>query len=376
MKRSIIPMSFEDKIKIFSSKIPDKLEHIETEETTKTSLILPFLNEVMGYDTTDPTEVKAEYHADIGSKKGEKIDLAILNDDSEIMLIECKSLNTILTTKHLSQLYRYFNITDTELGILTNGVIYKFYTDSVKPGKMDKSPFMEINLIDLSEKDILLLKKFSKENFNISKIKSKADNLKYAYDIHQLISKEIEAPSDDFVRLFAKQAYDGKINANVKNKFYKIIKNEFKEVIDEKVENRLNEALGKMTSEIPSELIEDDQIITTKEEFEGYYIVKAIVSRVVDPDRVYIRDVKSYCSVLLDDNNHYPLIRLYFNNPNDLQIGLFDTFEKYESGGRKLSMYRIKSLKELYDYEENLVNTAKIFMKEIKQKKRAKKKRK
>ena len=233
-------MSFEDKIKIFSSKIPDKLEHIETEETTKTSLILPFLNEVMGYDTTDPTEVKAEYHADIGSKKGEKIDLAILNDDSEIMLIECKSLNTILTTKHLSQLYRYFNITDTELGILTNGVIYKFYTDSVKPGKMDKSPFMEINLIDLSEKDILLLKKFSKENFNISKIKSKADNLKYAYDIHQLISKEIEAPSDDFVRLFAKQAYDGKINANVKNKFYKIIKNEFKEVIDEKFENSIN----------------------------------------------------------------------------------------------------------------------------------------
>lgn len=369
-------MEFEDKIKIFSSKINGKLEHIETEETTKTALILPFFNEVMGYDTTDPAEVKAEYHADMGSKKREKIDLAILNGDSEIMLIECKAINTELNTQHISQLYRYFNITDTELGVLTNGLIYKFYTDSIKPGKMDKTPFMEINLLNLSEKDILSLKRFSKENFDISKIKSKVDTLKYAHDVHQIISKEIESPSDDFVRLFAKQVYDGTITANVKNKFYKIIKNEFKEVIDEKVEKRLNEALERMTSEIPSELIDDDEIITTKEEFEGYYIIKAIVSRVVDPERVYIRDNKTYCSVLLDDNNHYPLIRLYFNNLKDLQIGLFDTFEKYDSGSRKASMHRIKNLRSLYDYEENLINTVNIFEKEIKQKQRAKKKNK
>ncbi|WP_296884883.1 type I restriction enzyme HsdR N-terminal domain-containing protein [uncultured Methanobrevibacter sp.] len=368
-------MEFEDKIKIFSSKINEKLEHIETEETTKTALILPFLKEVMGYDTTDPSEVKAEYTADIGAKKGEKIDLAILNSGSEIMLIECKTLGITLDKKHISQLYRYFNITDSELGILTNGLIYQFYTDSIKPGKMDKSPFLEINLLDLSEKDIIELKKFSKEQFDISKIKTRVDNLKYAHDIHQILSTEIDSPSDDLVRLFTKQVYDGTVTANVKNKFYKIIKNEFKEVIDEKVESRLNEALGRTNSELPLE-VDDDEIITTPEEFEGYYIVKSIVSRIVDPDRIFIRDTKSYCSVLLDDNNHYPIIRLYFNNPRNLKIGLFDDFEKYNSGGRKTSMYPLKNLKELYGYEENMLKTVEVHLKEIKQKKRAKKNKK
>lgn len=369
-------MEFEDKIKLFTLKIKEKLEHIETEETTKTALIIPFFNEVMGYDTTNPAEMKAEYHADIGSKKGEKIDLAILNSGSEIMLIECKTIGTTLDKKHISQLYRYFNITDSELGILTNGIIYQFYTDSVKPGKMDKSPFLEINLLDLSEKDIIELKKFSKEHFDISKIKTRVDNLKYAYDIHKILSAEIDSPSDDLVRLFTKQVYDGTVTANVKNKFYKIIKNEFKEVIDEKVENRLNEALDRTNSELPPELLDDDEIVTTKEEFEGYYIVKSIVSRSVDPDRIHIRDTKSYCSVLLDDNNHYPIVRLYFNNPRNLKIGLFDDFEKYNSGGRKTSMYSIKNLKELYEYEENMLKTVEVHLKEIKQKKKPKRRNK
>lgn len=366
-------MEFEDKIKIFSSKINGKLEHIETEETTKTALILPFFNEVMGYDTTDPAEVKAEYTADIGAKKGEKIDLAILNNNQEIILIECKSVNTSLDKKHISQLYRYFNITDSEIGILTNGLIYQFYTDSVKPGKMDKSPFLEINLLDLSDKEIQLLKKFSKENFDISKIKSKVDNLKYAHDIHQLLSLEMESPSDDLVKLFAKQVYDGPITANVRTKFYKILLNEFKKVIDEKVEDRLNDALERMNPEIPTELTEDNDIITTKEEFEGYYIIKSIASKIVDPDRVTIRDHKSYCSILLDDNNSYPIVRLYFNNVKNLQIGLFDTFEKYESGTRKVDIQPIKNLKGLYDYEENIMHTVDIHLKKIKQKENAKK---
>ena len=49
-------MDFEEKIKIFNSQIKEKIKHIDTEETTKTALILPFLNQVIGYDTTNPTE--------------------------------------------------------------------------------------------------------------------------------------------------------------------------------------------------------------------------------------------------------------------------------------------------------------------------------
>lgn len=365
-------MEFEEKIKIFSSNIKDKLQHIDTEETTKTALILPFLRELMGYDTANPAEVKAEYTADIGAKRGEKIDLAILNEGHEIIMIECKPVQSELSSNHISQLYRYFNITDSEIGILTNGLIYQFYTDSIKTGQMDKSPFLEVDLLDLSEKEITELKKFTKANFDISKIKSKVDDLKYAHDIHKILSDEIESPSEDFVRVITKQAYDGVFTKNVKDKFYKIIKNEFKEVINEKVEIRLNNALEKNnTSEVPVDS-NDDGIITTKEEFEGYYIIKSIASKIVDPERIHIRDFKTYCNVLLDNNKYYPLIRMYFNNPHKLRIALFDDFETGNHGKKKFNYYNISNVNEIYNYEESIIKTINIYLRTIKKKNKKK----
>lgn len=358
-------LEFEEKIKIFTSKIKEKLKHIDTEETTKTALILPFLNEVMGYDTTNPAEVKAEYTADLGAKRGEKIDLAILNEGEEIIMIECKSANSELSIDHISQLYRYFNITDSELGILTNGVIYQIFTDSIKPGQMDKSPFLEVNLLDLSDRDVIELKKLSKENFDIAKIKSKVDDLKYAHDIHKILSAEMDSPSDEFVKVIVKQAYDGVITKNVRNKFYKIIKNEFKEVINEKVEIRLNNALEKNDAE-DEVIIENsnDDIVTTKEEYEGYYIIKSIAAKVIDPNRVFIRDFKSYCTVILDDNNHYPLARMFFDNDN-LRIALFDKFERDSYGGRVTDTYTISNVSEIYDYEKKIIKTVNVYLREI-----------
>lgn len=363
-------MTFEDEIKDFAKKIPGKLKHIDTEETTKTALILPFLNEVMGYDTTNPAEVKAEYTADIGAKKGEKIDLAILNEGEEIIMIECKSANSELSVDNISQLYRYFNITDSELGILTNGIIYQIFTDSIKPGQMDKSPFLEVNLLDLSEKEISQLKKFSKDNFDISKIKSKVDDLKYAHDVRKILSSEIDSPSDDFVRFIAKQAYDGVVTKNVRDKFYTIIKNEFKEAINEKVELRLNNALEKNDQYDSINAVEDsdDGIVTTNEEYEGYYIIKSIAAKVVEPERVYIRDFKSYCTVILDDNNHYPLARMFFDNVNNLKIALFDKFERDSYGSRVTDTYAISNVSEIYNYEENIIKTVNVYLREINKK--------
>ena len=363
-------MEFEEKIKLFCVNIKDKLEHIDTEETTKTALILPFLKEIMGYDTTNPAEVKAEYTADIGAKRGEKIDLAVLNEGEELIMIECKTVNTDLSPDHISQLYRYFNITDSEIGILTNGIIYQFYTDSIKAGQMDKSPFLEVNLLDLSDKEIQELKKFTKSNFDISKIKSKVDDLKYAHDVHKILSSEIESPSEEFVRVIAKQAYDGVVTKNVRDKFYKLIKNEFKDVINEKVEIRLNDAL-KSTGYGDNDFDETEtegEVITTNEEYEGYYIVKSIAAKIVDPDRIFIRDFKSYCTVLLDDNKFYSLVRMHFNNPKNLRISLFDGYEKANKGPKVFKSYNINNVNEIYDYEQKIIETIHIYLREIRKK--------
>lgn len=363
------PLEFEEKLKIFTTNIKEKLKHIDTEETTKIALITPFIR-LMGYDTTNPAEVRAEYVADVGSKRGEKIDLAILNEGSEIILIECKSAHTELSSEHLSQLYRYFNITDSEIGILTNGIKYQFYTDSIKPGKMDKSPFFEVDLLNLNDKDIHELTKFTKVNFDISKIKSKVDDLKYAHDIHKIISSEIDSPSEELVKVITKQAYDGVITQNVRDKFYKIIKNEFKEVISEKVELRLNNALEQNNEDYVPVLIENDKgIVTTNEEYEGHYIIKSIAAKIINPERIYLRDFKSYCNVLLDDNKYYPVARMYFNNIHRLRISLFDGFEKAGKGRKKWKSYNINNVNEIYNYEQEIIKTINIYLREIKKKK-------
>ena len=100
-------MGMSEEIANITSKISNKMGMITTEEATKTALILPFIRLVLGYDHTDPGEVVPEFTADVGIKKGEKVDFAIMMDGKPVILMECKSAKTDLDKEHASQLYRY-----------------------------------------------------------------------------------------------------------------------------------------------------------------------------------------------------------------------------------------------------------------------------
>ena len=82
-------MDFKDAIKQISDRIVKLKGNLETEEATKNALVMPFLN-ALGYDVFNPLEVLPEMTCDIGTKKGEKIDYAILKDGQPVILIECK----------------------------------------------------------------------------------------------------------------------------------------------------------------------------------------------------------------------------------------------------------------------------------------------
>ena len=82
-------MDFIDQLRTLASRVPNQLEHTKTEEATKHALILPFIN-ALGYNVFDPAEVMPEFTCDVGTKKGEKIDYAILQDGKPIILFECK----------------------------------------------------------------------------------------------------------------------------------------------------------------------------------------------------------------------------------------------------------------------------------------------
>jgi len=335
-------MAFEEEIVDFTKKLVLKKKGITTEETTKISLILPFLR-FLGYDIENPNELKAEYSADVGVKKLEKIDLAVFIENELKMLVECKPANVRLTSNHQDQLYRYFSVSDVKIGVLTNGIVYKFFTDYDNTGRMDDNPFLEVDLRNLNESKIESLKLFTKNNFSLEKIMEHVEELKYRQMIHNALLEEINYPSEDLIHMIAKKVYSGKLTRTRINYFEKIIKEELKDVFDNDYE--LN----------PSD------IITIEEEMEGFYIVRAIVSETINPDRVSVRDRKSYCGILLDDNHHYPICRLYFNDLDNLVVAFFDSMQKDKHGGKIEEKIATNNVVDIYKYKEKLLETVKVY---------------
>ena len=351
-------MTFEDKVKEFVKTIPNKLEHIDSEETTKIALITPFLR-ILGYDTTDPSVVRAEYTADVGTKQGEKVDFAILEDGEPVIFIECKPVMNELSTDNVNQLFRYISVTDVQIGILTNGVDYKFYTTD-KDNRMDDKPFLEVNLLNITKKDIMELDKFVKDKFNVDDAVSRADDLKYRNLIKKTLIKEFENPSDEFVRVIAKQIYDGVLTQNVRDKFGEIIVAVNQEFINEKVQKRLADAVEKNDiktqeeTEQEMEEIEETDTNTTVEEKEGFYIVKSIASENDYEQYIAMRDQKRYCNILFDDNKYYPIVRFYFNNPDRLKIELFDEITVRANGGKIGDKINIEKVSDIYQYKDRI----------------------
>ena len=327
-------MDFIDRLRDLSARIPKQLEHIQTEEATKNALVMPFLS-ALGYNVFDPTEVTPELNADIGVKKGEKVDYAILRDGKPILLVECKHHSVDLGQVHASQLYRYFSVTEARFSLLCNGISYWFYTDLEAPNKMDSKPFFEFNMLDIRENAVEELKKFSKAAFDLENILTTASELKYTREIRRFLTEQMQEPSEGFVKFIGSHVHTGRMTQAAREQFTQLIRRAFNQIVNERINERLKSALASEThgnagsqpasapAETPAEVEAASAIITTTEELEAYHIVRAILRESVDAKRIAMRDVQSYCGILLDDNNRKPICRFHFNRTQKY-VGLFD----------------------------------------------------
>ena len=295
-----------DDLKNLAKRVSDLTASIQNEEQTKNAFIMPFF-QLLGYDVFNPTEFVPEFTADVGIKKGEKVDYAVVADEKVQILIECKSITENLQN-HDSQLFRYFGTTDAKFGILTNGKEYRFYTDLDEQNKMDSTPFLRFDIEAIKEPQFAEIAKFHKDNFDVETITSSASELKYLNAFKEFLSSNLTKPSDSFVEFAAKQIYDGRLTANVKENFTPIISKAFNQFVVERVNEKLNAALKTNSSEkaeIPEEidLVEEvDELITTDDELEAYTICKVLAKDYIEPERVTYRDNRSYFNVLLDNN--------------------------------------------------------------------------
>lgn len=304
-------MGFSENIKQFSERVTTLKQTISTEEATKMSLIVPFF-QLLGYDVFNPTEFCPEFTADVGVKKGEKVDYAILLNGTPEILIECKWCGDTLE-KHGSQLFRYFTTSSAKFAILTNGLKYMFFTDLEEANKMDLSPFMTIDLENLKDTSINELKKFSKEAFDKDSIFSSASDLKYTGLIKEWLKQQSEEITDDFAKAVLSSVYDGLKTQKVIDKFKPIIKKSFNSYINDIVNQKITSALSPEVDETPdaeNEEILASKIVTTEEELQAYNIVLAILSEKIDISEISYRDTESYFGILYHDNNRKPICRL------------------------------------------------------------------
>lgn len=312
-------MDFKDQIKILGDRVTKLKDQISTEEATKNAFIMPFLQS-LGYDVFNPTEVVPEFISDIGLKKGEKIDYAIFMDGKPTILIECKHWSQNLSI-HDGQLLRYFHVSKAKFGLLTNGINYRFYSDLVDPNKMDEKPFLEFNIHEIKDNQVEELKKFHKSYFDADSIVNTASELKYTNELKQLLQQELNNPSPEFVKHFAKQVYPSNISAKILELFTNLTKKSAQQYISDLITERLKTALTKedeSAKEQDSKLELQNQepenkVETTEAELESFMIIKTILRQKIDLKRITFRDAQSYFAILLDDNNRKTICRLYLN---------------------------------------------------------------
>lgn len=353
-------MELYNQLKGLADKVERLKNQIETEESTKHAFILPFIN-ILGYDAFNPTEVVPEFTADLGIKKGEKVDYAIYQNGVPILIIECKYWCSDLNIHNSSQLFRYFHVTKTRFALLTNGITYKFYTDLEESNKMDEKPFFEFNILNLKENSVKEIEKFHKSNFDVSKIVDNASTLKYAREIKGLIAQEVNDPSPEFVKLLASRVYNGRMMASTVEEFSEIVKKAFSQYISEKISDRLNSALSKEEEKQKEDQEEEEKptskIVTTEEELEGFNIVLAILRRNLPKSRITHRDKQSYFGILLDDNNRKPICRLHLNGG----VKYISVFDK----NRKEIKERIEGVDDIYHYEKYLLDIVHLYEKSM-----------
>lgn len=353
-------MEFGDKIQQLAERIEGIKNSINTEEATKTSMIMPFF-QMLGYDVFNPLEFVPEYTADVGLKKKEKVDYAIMIDDAPLIFVECKPCTENLS-KHSSQLIRYFNSTiEARFAILTNGIIYEFYTDLENSNVMDKSPFLTVNLLDLKERDIVELSKFKRDALDVDNILSSAEDLKYTGMIKNWMENEMANPSASFVRLITGEIYDGVKSQKVIDQFTPIIKRALNQYINDRINSKIQNALNKdvdtALNDEPGDTNEVDtkkEIVTTIEELEAYGIIKSILRQTVDSSRIAYRDTVSYFGILLDDNNRKWICRAYLSGSKKYIV----VSDSDKNGVR----YDIEKIDDIYNYAKEIVEACSKYL--------------
>ena len=349
-----------EKIKALAERAPKIVAHLQTEEATKNAMVMPFIA-ALGYDVFNPLEVVPEFTADVGTKKGEKVDYVVKRGEEIVMLVEAKQAATDLGKAQMSQLFRYFSVTKAKIALLTNGIVYRFYTDLDEPNKMDSKPFLEIDLSNLNQDVLPELEHLVRDTFSLSSMLGTALKLKYLQGIRRVLDSELTETSEEFAKfIFSKTNPNMRFAQSAREKYPALVNRAFKLLVADKVAE-----LTRPVPEAPEQpevtemppSVTEDGIVTTEDELEGFRVVKAITCSVLQASRIAYRDSQRHFSVLVDGTNRRQICKLYFNEPQKC-IGIFDE-------SKNETKHAIDVIDDIYKYKEQLQAIARYYATQV-----------
>ena len=310
-------MEYKSELKELIGNVPLYKATANGNENETIRLLIRPLIEALGW--TNPLDTQGEYSNDVG-----RADIVVMYEGEPTIVVECKPVGDPLREgRTTGQLWEYFAaIAPSQFGILTNGLRYKFYTAQNGSTAMDMEPFLEIDLEELvnveddvfdTDTDVEALAIFAKSGFNPAVTAAAAVKMKSKRGIKQFLSRQFSGqPDETFIRFVGEQVGVRNLRRGEGNSL-----TEFAVLTSEAI----NEAIKDHLQQPPVDGISG----TTKDEVEGYHVVKNILWNVTDA--VFMNDNQGYCSIQLDQNQKSRTIvcRLRFNDAQRKQIGLLDT---------------------------------------------------
>ncbi len=279
------------------------INHSNDETQTRDNLIHPFFN-ILNYSKLD--DYTHEYISDMGDKKGRKVDIAItLGKKEPLILVECKSATAKLNDNHFRQLNEYCLYSPSaKVGVLTNGIIYNFYTVNQKEKKgLNSKPFFTFDLTNYDNSQLEMLALFNRQSIEINEIIQEAEDAYFLDNFDNALFKTL-VETDDLVKLIFKNM--GGLRATEK------ALSQIKGLVNSiSIKTALDRIIQKEISESNS------GIITTAEEIKAYNVIKTILAmsskiKAADLERINYRDLKNSFLIIVDDKQTKNICSLVF----------------------------------------------------------------
>jgi hypothetical protein len=273
------------------------------EYQTRDNLIHPFLNTLNYVKLIDYNH---EHVADMGDKKGRKVDVAVtLGKKDPVMLIECKSVTAKLNDNHFRQLNEYCLYTPSaKIGILTNGIIYNFYTVNSREKKgLNTKPFFTFDLTNYDNAQLETLALFNRQSIEINDILQEAEDVYFLDNFDNALFKTL-VETDDLAKLIFKNMGGLRSTEKSLSQIKSLINSiSLKTALDRIVQKEISES--------------NSGIITTAEEIKAYNVIKTILAmsskiKALELGRISYRDLKNSFVIIVDEKQTKNICSLVF----------------------------------------------------------------